>query len=183
MLRKELAMHVDYSTLADHNVTKLRREDGELMDILGVRVLWKAKAKEMGFAFSVYEMELAPGQGVPLHAFPYAKYVYVLEGTLSVLRMGSDDQQEQVQCQAGESAQVPRNAPHGYLNSSDRPVRFLATSTFDHEAILTTVGVHVKPTDEITQLSAEDAQRFEKVSAEYQGYFVVLPDSGRVLQS
>lgn len=177
-------MKVDYSAaLADHNVRKIGRDEGELMDVLGVRIRWKIKAKETGYAFSVYEMELTPGEGVPLHAFPYAKFVYVLDGVLDVLRMGSDGQQEQIRCRAGESAQVPRNAPHGYINGSDKPARFLATSTYDHEAILNTVGDLVKPGDRLTALTREAAQRFHQVAAEHQGYLVEAGNSGRVLGS
>jgi hypothetical protein len=45
-------MKIAYSAaLADHNVRKIRRDEGELMDVLGVRVKWKVKAKDMGYAF------------------------------------------------------------------------------------------------------------------------------------
>jgi quercetin dioxygenase-like cupin family protein len=176
-------MKIAYSAaLADHNVRKIRRDEGELMGVLGVRVKWKVKAKDMGYAFSVYEMELAPGQGVPLHAFPYAKFVYVLDGAVDILRVGSDGQQERIRCHADESAQVPRNAPHGYLNGSDRPARFLATSTYDHEAILTEVGIRVRAGDEICPPGPEEAQRFGAVAAEHQAYWVEAVDSGRLLE-
>jgi hypothetical protein len=65
---RRLIMKVDYSAaLSDHNVRKIRRDEGELTQVLGLRMNWKVKAKDTGYAFSVYEMELAPGQGIPLH--------------------------------------------------------------------------------------------------------------------
>jgi quercetin dioxygenase-like cupin family protein len=86
-----LIMKVNYSpTLADHNVRKIYRNEGELMDVLGLRMTWKIKAKDTGYAFSVYEAELAPGQSIPLHTHPYPEFFHVLDGSLDFERIGSD---------------------------------------------------------------------------------------------
>jgi quercetin dioxygenase-like cupin family protein len=176
-------MTMTYSAaLADHNVRKIRRDEGELRDVLGVRVQWKVKAKEMGSACSVYEMELAPGHGVPLHAFPSAQCVSVLDGAVDMFRVGSDGQQERLRCHAGESAQVPRNAPHGYRNGAERPARFLATSTYDPAAILTGGGMMVRAGDERRPPGPEEAQRFGAVAAAHQASCVAVVESGRLLE-
>ena len=84
-------MKVDFSAaLAGHNVRKVGRDEGELVEVLGLRMRWKVKAKDTGYAFSVYEMELAPGQGVPLYTHPYPEFFHVLAGTLDVERLGPD---------------------------------------------------------------------------------------------
>jgi len=175
-------MKVDYSAaLAGHNVRKIYRDEGELMVVLGLRMRWKVKAKDTGYAFSVYEIELAPGQGIPLHTHPYPEFFYVLGGFLDFERIGSDGLKEWVRCREGESVHVPINAPHGCSNRSDRPARFLATSTYYHEAIFNEVGVSVRPEDQVTPPTAEAVRRFEAVAAEHQGYFVEAADSGRLL--
>ncbi len=49
-------MNVDYSAaLADHNVRKICRDEGELIEVLGLRMRWKIEAKDTGYAFSIYE--------------------------------------------------------------------------------------------------------------------------------
>jgi hypothetical protein len=84
-------MKVDFSAaLAGHNVRKVGRDEGELVEVLGLRMNWKVKAKDTGYAFSVYEMELAPGQGIPLHTHPYPEFFYVLDGCLDFERIGCD---------------------------------------------------------------------------------------------
>jgi quercetin dioxygenase-like cupin family protein len=175
-------MKVDYSAaLSDHNVRKIRRDEGELMQVLGLRMNWKVKAKDTGYTFSVYEMELAPGQGVPLHTHPYPEFFHVLAGTLDVERLGPDGQGEWVRCREGESVHVPINAPHGFANRSDRPARFLDTSTYYHEAILTEAGAPVGPGAEASPPTADAVRQFEAVAARHQGYFVEAADSGRLL--
>jgi quercetin dioxygenase-like cupin family protein len=175
-------MKVNYSpTLAEHNVRKIYRDEGYLMDVLGLRMNWKIKAKDTGYAFSVYEAELAPGQSIPLHTHPYPEFFYVLEGSLDFERIGGDSLKEWIRCHEGESVNVPINAPHGCTNRSDRSARFLSTSTYYHEAIFNEVGVLVSLEDEISPLSPEAVQRFETVAAQHQGFFVEAIDSGRLL--
>ncbi|AGY57677.1 cupin domain-containing protein [Gloeobacter kilaueensis] len=175
-------MKVDYSAaLADHNVRKIYRDEGELMEVLGLRMTWKIKAKDTGYAFSVYEVELAPGEGIPLHIHPYAEFFYVLDGSLDFGRIGSDSRQEWLRCHEGESVHAPINAPHGWTNHSDRPTRFLSTSTYYHEAVFNEIGVLVRLEDEVRPLTPEAVQRFEAVAAKHQIFFVEAVDSGHLL--
>ena len=188
MNRRDTIMPADQSKLdefmgklAGHNVRKVGRDEGELVEVLGLRMRSKVKAKDTGYAFSVYEMELAPGQGVPLHTHPYPEFFHVLAGTLDVERLGPDGPGEWVRCREGESMHVPINAPHGFANRSDRPARFLSTSTYYHEAIFNEVGAPVGPGAEAGPPTADAVRRFEAVAARHQGYFVEAADSGRLL--
>ena len=175
-------MKVDFSAaLAGHNVRKVGRDEGELVEVLGLRMNWKVKAKDTGYAFSVYEMELAPGQGIPLHTHPYPEFFYVLDGCLDFERIGSDSQKEWIRCHEGESVHVPINAPHGCANRSDRRAKFLSTSTYYHEAIFNEVGTPVGPEDAVSPPSPEVVRRFEEVAARHQGFSVEAVDSGRLL--
>jgi quercetin dioxygenase-like cupin family protein len=176
------AMKVEHTAaLAAHNVRKIGRGEGEVMVVLGLRMTWKVKAKDTGYAFSVYEVELAPGQGIPLHTHPYPEFFHVLSGTLDFERIGSDSQREWVRCREGECVHVPINAPHGCVNRSDRPARFLGTSTYYHEAIFNEVGASVGPGDEVGPPTPEAVRRFEEVAARHQGYFIEAVDSERLL--
>jgi quercetin dioxygenase-like cupin family protein len=181
-LEEEVRMKVDFSAaLAGHNVRKVGRDEGVLVEVLGLRMREKVKAKDTGYAFSVYEMELAPGQGVPLYTHPYPEFFHVLAGTLDVERLGPDGLGEWVRCREGESVHVPINAPHGFANRSDRPARFLSTSTYYHEAILIEVGTPVGPEDAVSPPSPEVVRRVEEVAARHQTFSVEAVDSGRLL--
>jgi hypothetical protein len=44
-----MRMKVDFSpALAGHNVRKVGRDEGELVEVLGLRMNWKVKAKDTG---------------------------------------------------------------------------------------------------------------------------------------
>jgi hypothetical protein len=52
---------------------KVERSDGEAFDVAGVRFTWKVKGEDTGYAFSIYEQKLEPGEGVPLHCHAYGE--------------------------------------------------------------------------------------------------------------
>jgi hypothetical protein len=66
---------------------KVRRAEGAVFDLVGTRFTWKVKGDDTGFAFSIYEQELAPGQGVPHHCHAYPEAFNVLAGAVHFLRM------------------------------------------------------------------------------------------------
>jgi quercetin dioxygenase-like cupin family protein len=169
--------------LSRHNVSKISKDGGDLIEVLGLRQKWKVRAKDTGFAFSVFEMELVPGQGIPLHTHPYPEFFYVLDGTLDFARLGSDGLLEWVRCRSGESVNAPINAPHGCTNRSDGLARFLSTSTYYHEAIFEEVGVAVTPDTPVHPINADAVQKFILVAAKYQGFNVEAMDSGRIVDA
>ena len=57
---------------------------GEVVRPFDLALTWKIKAAETGFAFSVYEMTMAPGAEIPIHVHPFAEFFYVLEGQVDV---------------------------------------------------------------------------------------------------
>ena len=66
--------------LSGHNVFKLGREEGKTVRVGNTRFTWKTRGENTGYQFAVYEMNLDPKLGQPLHKQPYAEFFYVLEG-------------------------------------------------------------------------------------------------------
>jgi quercetin dioxygenase-like cupin family protein len=64
---------------------KIERNEGEKFDVAGARFTWKVKGEDTGYAFSIYEQELDPGEGVPLHCHAYGEVFYVLSGYINFL--------------------------------------------------------------------------------------------------
>ena len=67
-----------------HNVIKNNKTGGPALDIGPMQLLWRALGENTGYTFSIYEMTVVPGMGIPLHKHPFAEFFYVLEGTLSI---------------------------------------------------------------------------------------------------
>ena len=165
-----------WEELTDHNVQKLGTEEGDITQIGTLRLTWKARGEKTGFQFGVYESELPPGAGIPLHKHPFAEFFYVLEGSINFGRLNAGGALEWLGCNAGESILAPANAPHTVQNQSDRPARFLEVANFHHEFILTNGGRFVQKDDPLpAQLNPEDLERFSDVARRYQGYSVDLP--------
>jgi quercetin dioxygenase-like cupin family protein len=39
---------------------------------------WKAMGLDTAYGTSLYEMDLAPGVGIPVHSHPYAEIYYII---------------------------------------------------------------------------------------------------------
>src|SRR5215467_6333912 len=74
-------------------VLKVGPSKGEKFNIAGAHLTWKAKGENTGYAFSVCEQTLAPGEGVPLHTHPSTEAFYVLSGAADFFRLvgGKED--------------------------------------------------------------------------------------------
>jgi hypothetical protein len=46
---------------------KVKRDQGEKFDVAGARFTWRVTGENTGYAFPIYEQQLGPGEGVPLH--------------------------------------------------------------------------------------------------------------------
>jgi uncharacterized cupin superfamily protein len=82
-------------------------------------------------------MHVPPGGGPPRHDFE--ENFAVLEGEIEVTFRG-----EKSIARAGESVNVPANAPHSFTNASDRPARLLCLcSPPGQEEFFMSIGVPV----------------------------------------
>lgn len=158
---------------ASGGVKKLGPKEGRTKQALDVRLTWKATGADTGYAFSVYEMDLPPGKGIPLHSHPYAEVFYVVSGHTDFLRVNEDGQEEWVRCGPGDTVVAPMNALHAFHNRADRPSRFISSSVYYHEVFFETYAPTVNIDDPLPlerELTESDGKR----------YLALLKDAMRV---
>jgi quercetin dioxygenase-like cupin family protein len=70
--------------------------------------------------YTLIDMHVPPGGGPPPHRHDFEEMFTVLEGEVELTFRG-----ERTVARAGETVNVPANAPHAFTNASGRPVRLL----------------------------------------------------------
>jgi quercetin dioxygenase-like cupin family protein len=70
--------------------------------------------------YTLIDMHVPPGGGPPPHRHDFEEMFTVLEGELELTFRG-----EHLIARAGETVNVPANAPHAFTNASGQPVRLL----------------------------------------------------------
>ncbi len=104
--------------------------------------------------FCLIDMQIPPGGGPPPHRHNFEETFSVLEGEVVVMFRG-----EKVTVRAGESANVPANAPHFIHNDSDKPAHVLCTcAPAGQDAFFLAVGTPV-PSRTSTPLKLDDAAK------------------------
>ena len=95
--------------------------------------------EETAGRFCLIDMYVPPGGGPPPHRHDFEETFTLLEGELDVVFRGA----RQV-LRAGETINVPANAPHQFHNSSTRPARMLCIcSPAGQEEFFIEIGVPV----------------------------------------
>jgi quercetin dioxygenase-like cupin family protein len=74
--------------------------------------------------FTLIDMLIPAGGGPPLHRHDFGECFHVLEGSVEVTLR--DD--PPVRLQAGETVNIPANAPHAFRNPAGVPARLLCTA-------------------------------------------------------
>lgn len=89
--------------------------------------------------YTLIDMHVPPGGGPPPHRHDFEEMFSVLEGEVEITFRG-----ERLTAKAGETINVPANAPHGFRNSADVPARLLCMCTPPgQEVFFSEVGVPV----------------------------------------
>lgn len=70
--------------------------------------------------YTLIDMHVPPGGGPPPHRHDFEEMFSVLEGEVQVTFRG-----ETMTARAGETINVPANAPHAFTNAGDAPARLL----------------------------------------------------------
>lgn len=95
--------------------------------------------EDTGGRFCLIDMYIPPGGGPPPHRHDFEETFTILEGELDVIFRG-----KKLVARAGETINIPSNAPHQFQNSSSEPVRLLCTcSPAGQERFFLEVGVSV----------------------------------------
>ena len=89
--------------------------------------------------YTLIDMHVPPGGGPPPHRHDFEEMFCVLDGEIELRFRG-----EKAVAQAGETVNVPANAPHVFTNASDRPARLLCLcSPAGQEEFFKEIGVVV----------------------------------------
>jgi quercetin dioxygenase-like cupin family protein len=78
---------------------------------------------QTGGRFAMIDMLIPPGGGPPPHRHGFEECFRVLAGSLEVHLRDLPP----VRLEAGDSANIPANAPHAFRNPADAPARLLCT--------------------------------------------------------
>ena len=76
--------------------------------------------EETAGRYTLIDMHVPPGGGPPPHRHDFEEMFTVLEGEIELTFRG-----ERMVARAGETVNVPANAPHAFTNASGQPVRLL----------------------------------------------------------
>ncbi|HYP13448.1 MAG TPA: cupin domain-containing protein, partial [Bryobacteraceae bacterium] len=129
--------------------------------------------KDTAGRFSVIDMYVPPGGGPPSHRHDFEEAFTVLEGEIEAIFRGSKST-----LRAGQTINIPANAPHRFRNSSTAPARLLCIcSPAGLEELFLRVGTPVAtrttpppPLDEAAQ--AQLREKSLALASEYRTEFL-----------
>jgi len=169
---EEQSMHDDISEFApvpaddiNRSLTVARVDSPALphIGLVGDTYTITVAGKETNDRFCVIDMHIPPGGGPPPHRHDFEETFILLEGEMEVTFRG-----EQSTVRAGDTINVPSNAPHQFHNSSKNPVRMICIcSPAGNDSFFVEVGVPVATrTTPPPDLDAKQMAEFlEKVKA------------------
>jgi len=96
--------------------------------------------KDTAGRYCLFDMLIPPGGGPPPHRHDFEEMFSILEGEIEFTFRG-----EKVVLSAGETANIPANAPHSFRNVSGKPARLLCLcSPAGAEDFFLAIGVKVE---------------------------------------
>jgi quercetin dioxygenase-like cupin family protein len=111
---------------------------------------------DTGGRFCVIDMHIPPGGGPPPHRHDFEETFILLEGEIEATFRGSKSV-----VRAGDTVNIPANAPHQFHNASNRPTRMLCIcSPAGQDNFFKEVGVRV-PTRTTTPPKLDASQQAE----------------------
>ncbi|EYF01373.1 cupin domain-containing protein [Chondromyces apiculatus] len=97
------------------------------------------RGKDTAGRYCLIDMHVPPGAGPPLHRHDFEEMFTLLEGEIELTFRGAKGP-----ARAGETVNIPANAPHCFRNTSDRPARMLCMcSPAGQEEFFLEVGIPV----------------------------------------
>ena len=108
------------------NFTLARSDDPKLphIGVVGETYTILVTGKDTAGHYALFDMHILPGGGPPHHRHDFEEMFSVLEGEIEATFRG-----KQRIIRAGETINIPANAPHQFQNKSRQPARMLALSS------------------------------------------------------
>lgn len=111
--------------------------------------------------YCLIDMHIPPGGGPPPHRHDFEEMFTVLEGEIEITFRGA-----KLTARAGETVNVPANAPHFFRNISERPARMLCLcSPAGQEELFMAVGDPVESRTAPPPKLSDDEQAARKAKA------------------
>jgi quercetin dioxygenase-like cupin family protein len=121
------------------NLARASGEDARHIGIVGDTYTILVTGKDTAGRFCLIDMHVPPGGGPPPHRHDFEETFSLLEGELDLIFRGSRQK-----VRAGETVNIPSNAPHQFHNPSDQPARMLCIcSPAGQEEFFAELGVAV----------------------------------------
>ena len=126
--------------------------------------------------FTLIDMYVPPGGGPPPHRHDFEETFSILEGEIAFTFRGAT-----AVARAGETVNVPANAPHAFRNASDRPARMLCVcAPAGQEQFFLTLGVRVgsrtAPPPPLSEAAQADLMaRVAALAPQYRTEFLPAP--------
>ena len=138
------------SALPDDDLTRglavARPDDADLLHlaVVGDTYTVLLSGEQTAGRFALLDMLIPAGGGPPPHRHDFEECFRVLEGSVEVVLR--DD--PPVRLEAGETVNIPANAPHSFRNAADVPARLLCIAVpAGLEAFFAEFGDRVGVTD------------------------------------
>lgn len=107
--------------------------------LVGATYTITVAGKDTNGRFCVIDMHVPPGGGPPPHRHDFEETFILLDGEMQVTFRG-----QKSTLQAGDTVNVPSNAPHQFHNASSKPVRMICIcSPAGNDEFFLEVGVPV----------------------------------------
>ena len=158
--------------LSARTVEVVHRGQRETVDVLGIWCEWKTTEDETNHHYSVMEMSVPPGAGVPLHRHAIQETFTVLDGSAEFGRLGENGA-EWLPIETGDVVNVPNWSYHGFRNSGNSAARIQVTCAAGLEAFFRECGIRVEPGSAPSGVgqSAADTERVAAIAAKHGSFF------------
>ena len=145
---------------ATRQLTHARPDTDDSLEHLGVvgdTYTILVSGRDTAGRYTLIDMHVPPGGGPPPHRHDFEEMFTVLDGEVRVTFRG-----ETLVARAGETINVPANAPHSFTNASDAPSRLLCMcAPAGQEEFFTLVGQPVATrTQAPPPLTPDEQQEF-----------------------
>ena len=138
-------------------LTLARADELPHIGLVGDTYTITVTGEQTGGRFCVVDMHVPPGGGPPPHRHDFEETFILLEGEMEATFRG-----KKKTVRAGETVNIPANAPHQFHNASSAPVRMICVcSPAGQENFFVEVGVPVATrTTPPPKLSAAEEKAF-----------------------